>query len=295
MDGDNIRSLLFVPGDSEAKALKALGSEADAVILDLEDAVAPAAKAVARSTTLSILEKSDRRAKPVFVRINAFSSGLAAADLASVVRGRPWGIVLPKCNDLKDLEQLSNYLDVLEIREGIAEGSTKLLAVATETAKGTLNLSQENRTPLPRLWGLMWGSEDLSAALGAFSNRDGNGAYTFQYQFARSQCLYSSSALRIAAVDAVYTDFRDADGLEREATDALRDGFSAKAAIHPAQIQVINRVLTPDAKHVEWAHQVVSLLRDTGVARLDGRMIDLAHKRIADRILKRAAAINSPI
>jgi citrate lyase subunit beta / citryl-CoA lyase len=290
MDGDSIRSLLFVPGDSQSKALKALASEADALILDLEDAVAPAAKSAARATTRAILENEDRRGKLVFVRINAFSTGLANADLASTVRGNPWGIVLPKCNDFRELEQLSNHLDILENREGIPEGSIKLLAVATETARGTLNLSLECGTPLPRLWGLMWGSEDLSAALGAFANRDATGAYTFPYQFARSQCLFSSSALGIAAVDAVFTNFRDLAGLEGETADALRDGFSAKAAIHPAQVAVINRVLTPDSKQVEWAGQVASLLRDTGVAQLDGRMIDLAHKRIADRILKRAAA-----
>jgi len=293
MHGDAIRSLLFVPGDSESKALKAFDSQADAIILDLEDAVAPCAKDVARSTTLELLTQAERRGKPVFVRINSFGSGLATADLAAVVRGRPWGIVLPKCGGFHDLERLSNYLDVLEGRDNITEGSTRLLAVATETAQATLNLSRQNRIPLPRLWGLMWGSEDLSATLGAFANRDAVGSYTFPYQFARSQCLYSASSMGIAPVDAVFTDFRDSAGLERETLDAFRDGFSAKAAIHPAQVEVINRVLTADSQQIEWAKQVVALLRDTGVARLDGRMIDLAHKRIADRILGREAALKA--
>lgn len=285
-----IRSLLFVPGDSEAKAQKALASEADAIILDLEDAVAPEAKGRARETVRAVLDGADRGGKPVFVRINALDTGLAAADLAAVMGGRPWGVVLPKYRQEQDIHQLGFYLEALEAREGIDAGATRLLIVATETAAAAHNLGQPYRLHSPRLWGAMWGGEDLAAELGSVSNRDGEGRYTFPFLYARSQCLYGASALGIVAVDAVHTNFRDLERLEAETREGLRDGFIAKAAIHPAQVGVINKVLTPDASQVAWAEQVTALLADQGVARLDGKMIDLVHKRIADRILERATS-----
>lgn len=284
-----IRSLLFVPGDSERKIEKALASQADAVIIDLEDAVSPENKVAARSVTREMLSSTERAGKKVFVRLNAFDTGQVAADLAAILRGKPWGVVLPKCEGSSELEVLSSYLDALESREDIDTGSTRILTVATETAKATMNLSR----PYPvagRLWGMLWGGEDLSATLGSSTNRDETGAYTFPYQYARSQCLYAANALDVQPVDAVYTDIRNSAGLEAEARTAMRDGFTAKAAIHPDQVPVINEVLTPAREQIEWAEQVVELLANTGAAKLDGRMIDIAHKRVADRILLRARA-----
>lgn len=293
MSISGIRSLLFVPGDSERKIEKAFASEADAVIIDLEDAVAPENKEAARIVTRDMLSNADRMAKKVFVRVNAFDTGLVPRDLAAVICGKPWGIVLPKCASSVELEQLSSYLDVLEVREGIEEGVTRIMTVATETAGATLSLSNPYSDTKKRLWGMLWGGEDLSATLGAATNRKENGDYTFPYQFARSQCLYAANALNVQPVDAVYTDFRDDQGLEVEARMALRDGFTAKAAIHPNQVSIINRVLTPSKEQVEWAERIIDLLKDTGVAKLDGQMIDLAHKRVAERIVLRAkAAVN---
>jgi len=286
-----LRSLLFVPGDNAKLAAKALVSAADAVILDLEDAVVPDAKLKARDVVRETLDHADRGGKTVFVRINAFDTDLSNGDLASIAGGKPDGIVLPKCGGVHELERLAYCLDVLEAREGLEPGAICTLPVATETAAATLNLSIAHHRPPPRLWGAMWGSEDLAAALGANANRDGGGSYTFQYQYARSQCLYAASALDIVAVDAVYSDFRDLEGLEREILDGLRDGFTAKAAIHPAQVEVINNLLTPNPEQIDWARQVVSLLADAGVARLDGKMIDMAHKRMAERILQRASLL----
>jgi citrate lyase subunit beta / citryl-CoA lyase len=286
-----IRSLLFVPGDSEKLILKALASEADAVILDLEDAVAPESKARARGVTAEALAGADRNGKPVFARLNAFDTGLTPGDLAAVLHGRPWGVVLPKCNGPADVERLSHYLEALEAREDVQPGATRILTVATETAAATLNLARPASAAADRIWGMLWGGEDLSATLGSISNRDESGAYTFPYQFARSQCLYAASAIGVTAVDAVYTNFRDPEGLEREARDGLRDGFTAKAAIHPAQAPIINRVMTPTEDQLDWARQVVALLEGTGVARLDGKMVDLVHKRIAEKLLERAGAI----
>jgi citrate lyase subunit beta/citryl-CoA lyase len=282
-----IRSLIFVPGDNESRILKALASEADAVIVDLEDAVAPERKTFAGGLTREILGNVERT-KPVFVRVNAFDTGRTAEDLAVVMPGRPWGVVLPKADGANDVARLSHYLEALEAREGIEIGTTRILTVATETASATANLSRPQALAHPRIWGLLWGGEDLSAALGAMSNRDDAGAYTFPFQFARSQCLYAANAIGAEAVDSVYTDFKDPEGLERETCVGLRDGFTAKAAIHPAQAEVINRVMTPTEAQLDWARQVVTLLADAGVARLEGKMVDLAHKRLAARLLDRA-------
>lgn len=286
-----LRSLLFVPGDREDLILKALASAADAVIVDLEDAVAPEAKATARHVTQAVLDGADRRGKPVFVRVNALDTGLTAGDAAAVMAGRPWGLMLPKAGGAAQVAQLSHMLDALEAREGIGAGTTRIVTVATETAAATLALSAPLGAGQDRLWGMLWGGEDLSAALGVQANRDAAGDYTFPFQFARSQLLFAANALDVVPVDAVYADFRDAAGLERETRAALRDGFAAKAAIHPGQIEVINLVLTPTADQLDWSRQVVALLADRGVARLEGKMVDLAHKRIALRLLARAAAL----
>lgn len=290
MSGADIRSLLFVPGDNEKLILKALSSVADAVIVDLEDAVGPANKQVAREVTGALLSGAERNGKPVFVRVNAFDTGMTAGDLAAVMMAKPWGIMLPKAAGPQDIERLAHFLDALEAREGIAEGATRIMTVATETAEAVLNLSRPQTSAASRLWGLLWGGEDLSATLGASANRDVSG-YTFPFQYARAQCLYAANALGAVAVDAVYTDFKDPEGLEAETRMGLRDGFTAKAAIHPAQCEVINRVLTPSEDQLIWARQVVDLLAEAGVAQLDGKMIDIAHKRIAERLILRAEAI----
>lgn len=291
MQPEAIRSLLFVPGDREAIILKALDSEADAVILDLEDSVAPERKAQARQTALAVLQEVDRRGKAVFVRVNAFDTGMVAVDAAATLAGRPWGVMLPKSQGPAEVQRLSHMLDALEAREGIVPDSTRILTVATETAAATQALSRPAGAGQHRLWGMLWGGEDLAADLGATANRDDSGAYSDPFRHARTQCLFAANALSVAAVDAVHTDFRDLATLEQECRLALRDGFVAKAAIHPAQVAVINRVLTPDPARLDWARQVMALLQDQGVARLDGRMIDIAHKRIAARLLARAAAL----
>ncbi len=292
MTGEGIRSLLFVPGDREAVIAKALASAADAVIIDLEDAVAPDRKAAARQVTRDVLDHGDRGGKAVFVRLNAFDTGLTATDAAAILGVRPWGVVLPKAHGPAEVARLSHMLDALEAREGIVAGTTRILTVATETAAATLALASPAGEGQERLWGMLWGGEDLAATLGAMANRNAEGDYTFPYRFARSQCLYAANATGTAAVDAVYTDFRDPAGLEVEVHAALRDGFVAKAAIHPAQVEIINRILTPDSGQLDWARQVVDLLSDRDVAKLDGRMVDIAHKRIALRLLARAAAIS---
>lgn len=286
-----IRSLLFVPGDNERLIEKALASQADAVIVDLEDAVAPENKARARAVTSEALAGRAGAAKPVLVRVNAFDTGLTCHDLAGVIAAAPWGVVLPKCAGMAEVARLSHHLEALEAREGIATGATRIMTVATETAAATLRLGAPEADPTGRLWGMLWGGEDLSAALGAQANRDEGGGYTLPFQFARAQCLFAANALGVVAIDSVYVDFRDPEGLAAEARQGLRDGFSAKAAIHPAQVDIINQVLTPTPDQLAWAREVMALLADRAVARMEGRMVDLAHKRIAERLLARAAAL----
>jgi citrate lyase subunit beta / citryl-CoA lyase len=199
---------------------------------------------------------------------------------------RPWGVVLPKCESMAAVARLSASTRSRHGRERRPEApGSWTLTVATETAAATLRLGAAESDPSGRLWGMLWGGEDLSATFGAQTNRDDHGAYTFPYQFARTRCLYAANASGVVAVDWVYVGFH-------HPRLGLRDGFSAKAAIHPAQVEVINEVLTPTPDQLDWAKHVVALLEDRAVARIDGKMVDLAHKRIAERLLTCAAAFN---
>ncbi len=283
-----IRSLLFVPGDSERKIAKALDSAADALILDLEDAVTPERKSVARDLCRSTLA-AERTGRPkLFVRINALDTPEAAADLAAVMQGGPFGIVLPKCQSARDLVRVGDMLTVLEAREGLPAQSTTLLPVATETATAMLSFGSYVETRVPRLFGMMWGGEDLAADLGARTNRDETGGYAQPYQLARTFCLYASTAAGAAPIDAVFTDFRDESGLEKEAVAAARSGFHGKAAIHPAQAEIINRAFLPGADDIAHARRVLEAFAaadSKGVAVLDGKMLDRPHHRAAVRVL----------
>jgi citrate lyase subunit beta / citryl-CoA lyase len=284
-----MRSLLFVPGDDERKIAKALDSTADALILDLEDAVAPQRKAAARELCVSVLQSS-KTSKALFVRVNALDIADAALDLNAVVGAKPFGIVLPKCRHGEDLRRLANELDTMEARTGVDPGSIRILPIVTETAASLFGLGTYAELSSPRLFGMMWGGEDLAADIGAIANRDASGRYTAPFELARALCLLGAAAASVLPVDAVYTNFRDSEGLKAEALEGLRSGFGAKAAIHPAQVDVINEAFTPSAKDIEWAKQVVAAFDsagDTGVAAIDGKMLDRPHLRSARRVLDR--------
>ena len=283
-----MRSLLFVPGDSDRKIAKGLASAADALILDLEDAVAQDRTQAARALSAEVL--SQKPAKLIFVRINAFDTPYAVEDLAAVIRHAPFGVMLPKCNGAADLQRLDLMLETLEVREGIAVGHTKVLPVATETATAVLNLTSGAKLP-SRLYGMLWGAEDLAADIGALSNRDAAGNYTPLCQLARNLCLLAAASTGTVPVDAVYTNFRDTEGLRVEAQDAVRDGFTAKAAIHPDQVETINDVFTPSPEACAHARQIVAAFAaapDSGAVALNGRMLDRPHLRSAHRVLARA-------
>ena len=284
-----MRSLLFVPGDDERKIAKALGSAADALILDLEDAVAPQRKAAAREVCAAVL-RTAQTPKALFVRVNALDTADHAHDLKAVAGAKPFGIVLPKCRHGSDVRQLGNALDELEAQAAIERGTIRILPIVTETAASLFGLGTYAEPASPRLYGMMWGGEDLAADIGAMANRDAEGRYTAPYELARALCLLGAAAASVLAVDAVYTDFRDLAGLKAEALLGLRSGFGAKAAIHPAQIDVINEAFTPSSSDVEWGKRVVAAFADAGggVAALDGKMLDRPHLRGARRVLERA-------
>jgi citrate lyase subunit beta/citryl-CoA lyase len=280
------RSWLFVPGDAERKLTKAAASEADALILDLEDSVAAANLPAARILVAAFL-RAHHAAMRLWVRINALGTPHALADLASVVPAAPAGIVLPKADGAPDLIRLGHCLSALEVAAGLPEGAIRIAVVATETPAALFTLGSY-ATASARLAALTWGAEDLAAALGAAGNRAADGPYEFTYQLARSLCLAGAAAAGVDAIDTVFTDFRDTAGLAREAQAARRAGFVGKLAIHPDQVGPINAAFTPDAAEIAHAQRIVAAFAANpglGTVGLDGRMIDMPHLKQAQRIL----------
>lgn len=288
-----MRSLLFVPGDSERKLARALEAGADALILDLEDAVAPPAKAQARELTAAFLGAHAGAAAPrIYVRINALDTGEWEADLSAVVPKAPFGIVAPKTRSGRDVHTLSIALHHGEERAGLAPGKTRILAIVTEVPASLLALPSYVGAST-RLEGLAWGAEDLSAALGARASRDEAGALSSPFRLARDLCLMAAAAANAAAIDTIYLDYANADGLAREARAAARDGFAGKLAIHPAQVPIINDAFTPSAAEIGEARSVVEAFQAapaSGVVAHDGRMLDRPHLVRAERVLARARA-----
>ncbi len=283
---DLVRTLLFVPGDSARKIDKAAEGTADALILDLEDSVAPSNKAAARALTAQKLGRA-RAGQLWFVRVNAFDTGQTLADLAAVMPARPDGIVLPKCSGRADVERLALYLDAFETAHAVAAGSTRILAIATETAESLFGLGGYAGASA-RLWGLMWGAEDLAASLGAFTNRDADGRPGEVFRLARNLCLAGARAAGVRPVDSVFVDIGDLDGLREQARNARRDGFVAKALIHPSHVDVVHAAFAPTDDELGWARRIVAVFAQddgSGVVRLDGRMVDKPHLRQAEAIL----------
>ena len=281
-----LRSLLFVPGDSEHKFAKASGIGADALILDLEDAVAPPRKALAREMVKSLLGGPPRD-WAFLVRINPLGSGLTLEDLAAIVRPGLDAILIPKVNGMQDIELISNYVDVLEVATGVTPGHVKLLVVATETPAAMIGFAGY-ATPNRRLVAMTWGAEDLGAALGALSNKEADGSWTFPYQVARAQCLFAAGAAGAAALETLYVDFRDQEGLAESCKIARRDGFVGRIAIHPDQIATINACFTPSDADLEHARHVVAAFAanpELGTVGIDGKMYDMPHLVAARRTL----------
>lgn len=253
-----LRSLLFVPGDSEKKMAKSATVPADAVILDLEDAVAPASLPHARTLVREYLvSRRDRARQQLWVRINPVASPHTLPDLAAIVAGAPDGIVVPKARSADDCNLVAQYLLALEHREGVAPGSIRILAVAPEIPEAMLTADSWSRAT-PRMLALTWGAEDMAAALGATRNRDDSGEYGFTYRMARSTCLVAAHAAGLQAVDTLTMDFRDPGQLRRDVQRARSDGFTGKIAIHPDQVAIINEGFTPDAGEIARAQRVLA-------------------------------------
>jgi citrate lyase subunit beta/citryl-CoA lyase len=282
--------MLFVPGDSERKFAKAAGIGADALILDLEDAVAPGMKAEARTKVASLLDDRSAREWAFYVRVNPFDTGLTLADLAAVVRPGLDGIVLPKANGAADLVRLGHYLDAFEAAAGVEVGAVKVVVVATETAPAMFNLG--SYTPAhPRLAALTWGGEDLSAAIGAVTPRHDDGSWTEPYRQVRTQCLFAAASAGVAPLETLYADFRDSEGLAADCRAARRDGFTGRIAIHPDQIAIINDCFSPSDADIAHARRVVEAFAaqpHVGTVGIDGKMYDRPHLTAAEKVLAAA-------
>jgi citrate lyase subunit beta/citryl-CoA lyase len=283
-----------VPADSDKKLAKCASSGADALILDLEDSVALANKEAARKNAANFLKSADTKGPKLCVRMNALDTPLWQDDLKSVVNAEvaPYAIMVPKTISGACVGQVSDHLTKLEASAGLVNGSVKLFCVATETAASMFNLGTYGGVS-SRLFAMTWGAEDLAAALGARNNKDEHGNYTAPYQMARTLTLLGAVAAGVTPLDGIWKDFRDEAGLEREARAAARDGFTAKMAIHPAQVETINRVFTPSEDDLAHARMVIDAFDkagDVGVVALDGVMLDIPHLKQARALIARAAS-----
>lgn len=288
-----VRSWLFVPGDSEKKLDKVGGTAADVVILDLEDSVAPDNKSRARDMVGSWLvahrsKVTDGKRMGRWVRINALDSRDWREDLVAVLPGGPDGIMLPKSAGPESVTQLNAELWELEQRAGLPSGSVKIMPLVSETAAAAISITSYARASLPRLAGLTWGAEDLSAAIGASRKRGPDGQWTDTFRFARIQTLLTAHARGVMAIDTLHADFSDEAGLRRAAENSRADGFAGMLAIHPAQVPVINAAFTASEDELAEARAIVEAFAassDVGTLQIDGRMIDRPHLVLARRIL----------
>lgn len=290
-----VRSMLFVPADSERKMAKGTDTGADALILDLEDAVAPSRTHIARQMAVDYLRgRPDRSRQQLWVRINPLDTEAALLDLV-VAAGAPDGIVLPKVRSAAEVTRLSNYLDALEVREGIDKGSIRIAPVATETPQALFTLgSYEGCTP--RLAAITWGAEDIAAALGASTNRRPDGEYDTVYQLACALCLAAAHAAGVQPIDTIWADFKDDAGLLRDAQRARQRGFTGKIAIHPGQVATINAAFTPSSDELAWSRRVVEEFASNpglGTVGMDGKMLDMPHLKQAQRVLALAKRFHS--
>ena len=282
-----LKSLLFVPGDSEKKLAKAANTGADALLLDLEDAVSQDRLPIARGLVLDYLKSHDRSSQQVWVRINPLNTPLSLPDLVAVMPGKPDGIVLPKPLNASDVLQLDHFLSALEQREGINAGHTRILPVATEVAGALFSLNTYAGCSA-RLAGLTWGAEDLATAVGASTNKKDNGEFDDTFVLARSLCLLAAAHAGVQAIDTLSVDFRHADSLQADVQRAKRQGFSGKLAIHPDQVAIINAGFTATPEELQHAQRIVDAFAQSGGAgavQLDGKMVDKPHLTQALRLL----------
>jgi citrate lyase subunit beta/citryl-CoA lyase len=282
----HIRSFLFAPGDSERKMEKATASAADIILIDLEDSVTEGEKPKAREMVLAFLKANATQRHRLWVRINPLQGPFALADLAAIMPGAPGGIMLPKSRGRGDAELLHHYLTAFEAAAGTPVGATKTFVLTTETAEGVLTTG--SYAGVPRIAAMSWGAEDLSADIGAATNRTETGAYGFTYELTRSLCLLGATAARVPAIETLHVDFHDEAGLRKKATQARREGFRGMIAIHPAQVDAINEAFSPSAEELAEAQEIVDLFDanpTAGTIGLRGAMLDRPHLARARALL----------
>ncbi len=285
-----MRSWLFVPGDSQAKLDKVAGIGADVVIVDLEDAVAPHAKPTARMQARSWLQAQAGAELHRWVRINPLDTPLWREDLVAVMPGKPEGIMVPKAAGPEQLQALAAELYELEGRCGVQPGATRIVPLVSETPAAALSIPSYANASLPRLAGLTWGAEDLSAAIGAGRKRDSRGYWADTFRFVRAQVLLAAHARGVMAIDTLHAEFRDIEALKGIAADSYADGFTGMLAIHPSQVPVINAAFMPSEQEIAAARAVVNAFAanpDAGTLQIDGRMLDQPHLEQARRLLER--------
>lgn len=282
------RSWLFAPGDSERKMEKALASEADIILIDLEDAVAESEKSVARQLVANFIATNAGHRARLWVRINPVDGPHALADLSVVMPSLPGGIMQPKVRGRADVELLGHYLSAFEATASGEIGSTKVIIIATETPEAMF--ATQNYAGLDRLAAMTWGAEDIATAIGATTNRDEQGEYLFPYQLARTMCVLGAAVAGVPAIETVHMNFRDEPGLRKVAADVRKGAFCGMIAIHPAQVVPINQVFSPTQEELGKAQEIVDLFAANphlGTIGHRGMMLDLPH-------LNRARALLSP-
>jgi citrate lyase subunit beta / citryl-CoA lyase len=283
------RSWLFAPGDSEKKMTKAMEGTADIVLIDLEDAIAPEAKAATRPMVYDFIKANPGQRHRLWVRINPFDGPYTLGDLAAIMPANPGGIMLPKVYGRQEVEKLDHMLSVLEVANGIEEGSTPVIVLITETAEAMFHTGDYKGAP--RVVALTWGAEDLADSIGASSNKNADGSYSFTYELARSLTVLGAATAGVTAIETISADFKDLDALRLRAEKVRRDGFRGMMAIHPAQVDVINAAFTPSDEEIAEAQEIVDLFAaNPGVGAIGwkGGMLDRPYLARAQRLLKLA-------
>ncbi|VWX46601.1 CoA ester lyase [Novosphingobium sp. 9U] len=286
------RSWLFAPGDSEKKMTKAMEGEADIVLIDLEDAVSPDSKATARPMVHDFIKAHPEQRHRLWVRVNPLDGPHTLADLAAVMPAHPGGIMLPKVYGRQDVETLDKYLDAFEVANGIEQGSTPVIVLVTETAEGMFHCGDYKGAP--RVVALTWGAEDLADSIGASSNRNPDGSYSFTYELARSFCVMGAATAGVTAIETISADFKDLDALRQRAEKVRRDGYRGMMAIHPAQVPVINAAFTPSEAEIAEAQEIVDVFAaNPGVGAIGwkGGMLDRPYLARAERVLRQAGRL----
>lgn len=286
------RSWLFAPGDSERKMTKAMEGTADIVLIDLEDAVAPESKAAARPMVHDFIKANPQQRARLWVRINPFDGPHTLADLAAIMPANPGGIMLPKVYSRAEVEKLDHCLSALEVAHGIDEGSTPVIVLITETAEGMFHTGTYKGAP--RVVALTWGAEDLADSIGASSNKNPDGSYSFTYELARSLTVLGAATAGVTAIETISADFKDLEALRLRAEKVRRDGFRGMMAIHPAQVDVINAAFTPTDEEIAEAQEVVDIFAaNPGVGAIGwkGGMLDRPYLARAERLLRQAGKL----